>query len=68
MGFFGVMRGRADQSQILGLNVGMFGTVFGQSRIVLRIGFSLGTDVFGFRCVFWCLRLFLAQARNGKVD
>ena len=52
MGFFGVMRGRADQSQILGLNVGMFGTVFGQSRIVLRIGFSLGTDVFGFRCVF----------------
>ena len=54
--------------EILGLNVGMFVIVFGQSRIVLRIGFGLMTDVFGFRCVFWCLGLFLAQAENGKVD
>ena len=54
--------------KILGLNVGMCGTVFGQSRIVLRIGFGPRTDVFGFRCVFWFLRIFLAQAGNGKVD
>ena len=54
--------------KILGLNVGMFGTVFGKSRIVLRIGFGPRTEVFMFRCVFWCLRLFLAQAGNGKVD
>ena len=53
--------------KILGLNVGMFGTIFGQFRIVLRIGFSLGIDVFGFRCVFWCLGLFFAQVRNGIV-
>ena len=46
--------------KILGLNVGMFGICFKQSRIMLRIGFSLGIDVFGFRCVFWCLGLFLA--------
>ena len=38
--------------KILGLNVGMFGTVFGQSRIGLRIGFGPRTDVFEFRCVF----------------
>ena len=54
--------------KILGLNVGMFRTIFGQSKIVLRIGFDPGTDVFGFRYVFWCLGLFLAQAGNGKVD
>ena len=54
--------------KILGLNFGMFGTIFGQSRIVLRIGFGPRMDVFGFRCVFWCLGLFLAQAGNGKVD
>ena len=54
--------------KILGLNVGMFGTVFEQSRIVLRIGFGPKTDVFGFCCVFWCLRLFFTQAGNGKVD
>ena len=46
--------------KILGLNVGMFGTIFGQSKIVLRIGFDPGTDVFRFRCMFWCLGLFLA--------
>ena len=52
----------------MGLNVGMFGTVFGQSRIVLRIGFGPATDVFGVHCLFWCLGLFLAQDGNGKVD
>ena len=46
--------------KILGLNVGMFRIIFEQSRIVLRIGFGPGTDVFEFRCVFWCLGLFLA--------
>ena len=54
--------------KILGLNVGMFGTIIGQSRIVLRIGFGLGTYVFGFCYVFWCLGLFLAKVGNGKVD
>ena len=54
--------------KILGLNVGMFGTIFGQSRIVLRICFGLGIDVFRFRCMFWCLGFFLSQAGNGKVD
>ena len=65
MGFFRAVR---ISPKILGLNVGMFGTVFGQFRIMLRIGFSPGIDVFGFRCVFWCLGLFLAEAGNGKVD
>ena len=46
--------------KILGLNVGMFGICFKHSKIVLRIGFGLGIDVVGFRCVFWCLGLFLA--------
>ena len=64
MSFFGAVR---INPKILGLNVGMFGTVFGQSRIVLRIGFGHGTYVFGFRYVFWCLGLFLAQDGNGKV-
>ena len=31
----------------------IFGTVFGQSRTVLRFGFDPGTDVFGFCGVFW---------------
>ena len=31
----------------------IFGTVFGQSRTVLRFGFDLGTNVFGFYSVFW---------------
>ena len=65
MGFF---RAVWISPKILGLNVGMFGTVFGQSRIVLRIGFGPGTDVFEFCCVFWCLGLLLAQAGNGIVD
>ena len=41
--------------KILGLNVGMFYTVFGQSRIVLRIGFGSKIDplcVLVFRAVF----------------
>ena len=63
MGFFGAVR---ISPKILGMNVGMFGT--GQSKIVLRIGFGPGTDVFGFRCVFWCLGLFFTQDGNGKVD
>ena len=42
----------------LGLNVGMFGTIFRQSRILLSIGFGPRIDVFRFRCVFWCLGLF----------
>ena len=46
----------------------MFGIVFGQSMIVLRIGFGLVNDVFGFHYVFWCLGVFLAQDGNGKVD
>ena len=41
--------------KILGLNVGMFGTVFGQSRTVFEIGFSPGTNVFGF---FLCVLVF----------
>ena len=49
MGFFRAIR---ISPKILGLNVGMFGTVFEQSRIMLRIGFGPGTDVFGFCCVF----------------
>ena len=41
-------------SKILGLNVGMLKCwdCFWQSKIVLRIGFGLGTDVFEFRCAF----------------
>ena len=31
----------------------IFGTIFKQSRIVLRFGFAPGTDVFGFCGVFW---------------
>ena len=49
MGFFKAMQ---ISSKILGLNVVMFGTVFGQSKIVLRIGFGPRTDVFGFSCEF----------------
>ena len=32
---------------------GIFGTIFGQSRIVLRFGFDPENDLFGFCCVFW---------------
>ena len=46
--------------KILGLDVGMFGTIFGQSRTMFEIGFGPGTDVFGFCCVVWCLGLFFA--------
>ena len=31
----------------------IFGTIFRQSRTVLRFDFALGTDVFGFCGVFW---------------
>ena len=31
----------------------IFGTIFMQSRTVLRFGFDPGTDVFGFSGVFW---------------
>ena len=31
----------------------IFGTIFGQSRTVLRFGFAPETDVFGFYGVFW---------------
>ena len=31
----------------------IFGTLFRQSRTMLRFGFDLGTDVFGFCVVFW---------------
>ena len=62
MGFFGAMR---ISPKILRLNVRM---CVGKSRIVLRIDFGPGTNVFRFRCVFWCLGLFFAQAGNGKVD
>ena len=31
----------------------IFGTIFGQSWTVLRFGFGLGTDVFGFCGMFW---------------
>ena len=68
MGFLGLGGALWISPKILGLNVRMFGIVFGQSRILLRIGFGLGTNVFRFRCVFWCLGLFFAQAGNGKVD
>ena len=56
--------------KILGLNVGMLKCwdCFWQSMIVVRISFGLETDVFEFRCAFWCLGLFLAQDGNGKVD
>ena len=30
-----------------------FGTIFRQSRTMLRFGFDPGTDVFGFCGVFW---------------
>ena len=53
--------------KILGLNVGMFGTVSGSPRLCLRIGFDPRTDVFGFCCVFWCFWMFLVQAGKGKV-
>ena len=46
--------------QILGLNIGMFRTIFRQSRTVFEIGFGLGTDVFRLCYVFWCLGLFFA--------
>ena len=68
MGFFEIVRGRANQSQNFGTECWNVWIDFEQSRIVLRIGFGLMTDVFEFRCVFWCLGLFLAQAENGKVD
>ena len=44
----------------LGFNVGMFGTIFGQSGTMFEIGFGPGTDVFGFCYVVWCLGLFFA--------
>ena len=44
--------------KILGLIVGMFRIVSGSSGKCSRIGFDPGTNVFGFCCVFWCLRLF----------
>ena len=31
----------------------IFRTIFEQSHIVLRFGFNLGTDAFGFCRVFW---------------
>ena len=31
----------------------IFGTIFGQSQTVLRFGFDLETNVFGFCCEFW---------------
>ena len=31
----------------------IFGTIFRQSRTMLRFGFAPGTDVFGFCGVFW---------------
>ena len=31
----------------------IFGTIFEQSRTILRFGFDPGTDVFGFYGVFW---------------
>ena len=34
--------------KILGLNVGMFGTVSSSPRLCLRTGFDPGTNVFGF--------------------
>ena len=53
------MSGRGFNPKILGLNVGMFGTIFGQSKTVFEIGFGPETNFFGFCCVFWCLELFL---------
>ena len=41
--------------KILGLNVGVFETIFEQSKIVLRIGFGPETDVFG---VLLCVLVF----------
>ena len=38
--------------KILELNVGMFGLFLGSLGLCLEIGFDLGTDVFGFCCVF----------------
>ena len=55
-------------SKILGLNVGMFGTVSANPGLCLRIGFDPGTNVFEFCCVFWWLRLFLSQSGSGKVN
>ena len=52
----------------LGLNVGRFGIVSGNSRLCLRIGFDSRTDVFGLCCVFWWLGLFLAQSGSCKVN
>ena len=41
--------------KILGLNVGMFGTVSGSLGLYLRTGFDPEIDVFGFFFVFWWL-------------
>ena len=68
MRFFGAVSHHAIQSQNLGLNVGSFGTVSASPGLCLRIGFDSGTDVFGPCCVFWWLRLFLAQYGSGKVN
>ena len=45
---------RAEFSRLFSDSPDMiFGTIFGQSRTVLRFGFDPGTDVFEFCCVFW---------------
>ena len=44
------------------------GLFSGNLGLCLKIGFGPGTDVFRLCCVFWCLRLFLAQSGSGKVD
>ena len=46
----------------------MFGTIFGQSRTVFKIGFGPENDVFGFCCVFWCLWLFKARNRDSMMN
>ena len=42
----------AVRFKILELSVGMFGLFSGSLGLCLEIGFDLGTDVFGFCCVF----------------
>ena len=39
--------------KILGLSVGIFGTVSRSPGPCLTIGFGPGTDVLGFGCVLW---------------
>ena len=63
MCFFGAVR---ISPKILGLNVGMFGTIFGQSRIMLRVGFVPGLMSSSFVVCFGVWGCFLPKLEMEK--